>query len=68
MKFDAAQKYACAVRELEMRKRVYPRWVADKRMTQEKADQEIAMMAEMATDYLDLIGKEPAGPLFKEGG
>lgn len=29
-------------REIGMRRRVYPNWVASKRMSQEKADKEIA--------------------------
>jgi hypothetical protein len=29
----AADKLACAERELKMRKRVYPRWVAEGRMS-----------------------------------
>lgn len=39
------QQIACAKRELAMRKNVYPRLVGGKRMTQFKADDEIAAMA-----------------------
>lgn len=35
---------ACVQREISMRERVYPRWVADHRMTQKKADEELAAM------------------------
>lgn len=35
---------ACIRREIGMRKRVYPRWVATQKMTQAKADAEIAAM------------------------
>lgn len=38
---------ACAKRELGFRQRVYPRWVEAKRMTQARADEEIALMAEI---------------------
>lgn len=62
----ASEKYACAVREAELRRRVYPRWISDGRMTQAAADREIALMDEIARDYLALTGKEPAGPLFEE--
>ena len=31
-------------REISMRRRVYPNWVASKRMSKEKADKEIAAM------------------------
>lgn len=49
--FTAEQKLKCAARECEMRQRVYPRLVEQGKMTQEKADLEIAMMAEIADDY-----------------
>lgn len=35
---------ACVEREIKMRERVYPRWIEAKRMTQKKADEEIAAM------------------------
>jgi hypothetical protein len=35
---------ACAEREVRLREYVYPRRVAQRRMTQEKADKEIALM------------------------
>jgi hypothetical protein len=35
---------AAARRELELRKRVYPHWITTKRMSQDKADAEIANM------------------------
>jgi hypothetical protein len=34
----------CATRELAMRRRVYPKWVEQDRMTQDKADWEIECM------------------------
>ena len=34
----------CVGRELGLRRNVYPKWVAKGRMTQEKADHEIATM------------------------
>lgn len=42
------QMIACAVRELAMRRRAYPRWVGQQRLTQEKADHEIACMEAIA--------------------
>lgn len=36
---------ACAERELKMRRRVYPKWVAIRRMKQEEADHELAAMS-----------------------
>lgn len=35
---------ACVRREISMRKRVYPRWVATQKMTQEEADRQILVM------------------------
>lgn len=45
------QKRACIERELKMRRRVYPRWVQDGRMSQAKADEEIAVMEAILADY-----------------
>lgn len=53
MIFTDAEKRACAYRELEMRRRLYPRWVADGRMTEAEADREIALMQAIAEDYAD---------------
>ena len=49
--YTAAEKLACAERELKMRVRVYPRWVAGGKMSQAKADAEIAIMREIVADY-----------------
>lgn len=46
-----AEKFECAKRELAMRKKVYPRWVEQGRMTQQKADREIACMSAIVEDY-----------------
>lgn len=41
---------ACVTREIAMRRKVYPRWVAAGKMTQAKADTEIScMLAVLAT-------------------
>lgn len=44
-------KLECAKRELAMRMRVYPKWVDSGRMSQDKADHEIAVMAAIVEDY-----------------
>lgn len=49
--FTAADKLACAKRELAMRERVYPRWVKDQRMTQANSEKEIAIMRAIVADY-----------------
>lgn len=51
---EPTQKYslrdlcACAEREIRFRQKIYPRLVGDRKMTQGKADMEIAMMTEIA--------------------
>ena len=39
------QVIACLKRELALRKQFYPKWIANGKMTQEKAAHEIAAMA-----------------------
>lgn len=51
MTFNDDQKRAAIEREIKMRKRVYPRWVQDGRMSQAKADEEIAVMEAILADY-----------------
>lgn len=43
-RFSRDRLAECAEREVKQRVRVYPRLVAERRMTQEMADREIAMM------------------------
>lgn len=59
MTISTRQKREAALREVKMRKRVYPRWVEQNRMTQAKADEEIAIMQAIADDYAepDLFGQ-----------
>ena len=49
---------ACAEREAKMRRRVYPRWVEQKRMTQAQADRETALMEAIESHFAELAGKE----------
>ncbi len=35
-------------REIALRKRVYPRWIADRRLTRVKADRQVALLEEAA--------------------
>lgn len=46
-----AEKVAHLRREIEMRKVVYPRRVAARAMTQDKADRGIAVMEAILADY-----------------
>ena len=41
---SCAEQLECAERELKLRQRVYPRRVADGKMTQAQADRELARM------------------------
>ena len=49
---DNIDKLRCIEREIKMRKAVYPKWVAAKRLSQEKADREIAVMEAIKEDYM----------------
>jgi hypothetical protein len=49
--FTAEQKKKAIERELTFRRRVYPRWIADGRMTQKLADEQIAIFEQIRDDY-----------------
>jgi len=49
-RISAEAKRACLRREIAMRRRVCPAWVKAGRMTQAKADREIAVMAAILRD------------------
>ena len=51
MQFTDQQKHDAALREAKLRRRLYPRWVADGRLTQGEADMQIAVMEAIAADY-----------------
>jgi len=57
--FTAADLAACAEREVLQRRKVYPRWVGEKRMSQEFADRQIAMMRRIAADYHAKVEADP---------
>ncbi|HET6943347.1 MAG TPA: hypothetical protein VFH89_14420 [Sphingomicrobium sp.] len=46
-----ADKEACVRRELAFRRRLYPRWVEQRKVTQEEADREIETMSAIVDDY-----------------
>ncbi|MPR13233.1 hypothetical protein [Microvirga tunisiensis] len=50
MTFTAEQLAVCAEREVKQRRRAYPHWVEDRRMTQAFADEQVAMMEQIARD------------------
>jgi hypothetical protein len=49
------EQLKCVRREIAMRMRVYPRWVTDRRMTQQKADYEIEAMQAVAATLEHLV-------------
>lgn len=48
---DDRVKFGAIAREIEMRQKVYPRLVAEGKITQDFADLQIAIMREIAGDY-----------------
>lgn len=58
MTVQAADKLACAKRELAMRRHVYPRWVQVGKMTKQNADHEIACMEAIVADYEEATKEE----------
>lgn len=52
---NAERKLACLQRELKMRRKVYPRWVKDRKMAQAQADAEIAIMTAIVEDYRMIV-------------
>ena len=48
---DNETKLLCIERELRLRRRVYPRWVAEGRMKIRDAEHEIKTMEAIADDY-----------------
>lgn len=51
MTFTVEQLATCAEREVKQRRRVYPRCVEDRRMSQAFADEQLAMMEQIAREY-----------------
>ena len=60
MTFTAAQLVTCAEREAEQRRWIYPRWVENRRMTQAFADEQLAMMEQIARDHRAMADAESA--------
>jgi hypothetical protein len=58
MTFSFEQKLAAVKREIAFRKHVYPRRVADAKMTQALANDQIAVMEAIAADYEKAIATQ----------
>lgn len=65
-KTDFENMRKCVKRELELRKKVYPKWVAAKRMSQQKADYEIREMEKICNyfDYMYIYSEPEQKKLF----
>lgn len=59
-KFMIKEKLDCLKRELGLRKRNYPRWVSAGTMSQQFADEQIALMEELVKEYEVLEENERA--------
>lgn len=57
--FTYAEKRAAIERELRYRRTYYPRRVAERKMSQEQADEQIAVLEAISADYAQL---EPPAP------
>lgn len=65
--FTTAEKLACVQREIGQRQRVYPGLVERQRMSQAKADREIACMRAIEADLQKQVLAEDED-LFSRGG
>jgi hypothetical protein len=54
------RQIACVRREVSMRKRVYPRWVQNAKMTQDEADRQIETMEAVQATLEKLQADEKA--------
>jgi hypothetical protein len=51
-------KLLCAERELKLRERLYPRWIDEGRISEGKAELELAIMRRIVADYAHLVEEE----------
>jgi len=59
----AHDKLACAMRELALRKRNYPKWVEQGKLKADEAEHEIEVMHEICLDYSRQIHPEIVGDM-----
>jgi hypothetical protein len=53
-----AEKLAAVEREIGLRRKVFPRFIENKTMTQKFADEQISIFEEIASDYREKAEKE----------
>jgi hypothetical protein len=56
--FSASEKHRAIMRELKMRRGVYPHWVSVGKITPQEAAHQIAIMEAIAEDYEKLAQSE----------
>jgi hypothetical protein len=56
--FTADELHHCALREVRMRRRVYPRWVQNGKISFKHAQEEIEKMQAIAEHFAELVIKE----------
>jgi hypothetical protein len=49
--FSVYEKFRCAAREARLRKKVFPKWIDEGKLTEEKAKWQIDCMEAIADDY-----------------
>ena len=54
------RQIACVRRELTMRRKVYPKWIAGGRMTQEQAQEQISTMEAVQATLEQLLAQRKA--------
>lgn len=59
-----ADQIRCVERELKMRRRAYPRWVTQGRMSQDMADAEIAAMEAVLATLQGLVPQDAQGQML----
>ncbi len=47
------EKWRCATREARLRRKVFPKWIDEGKMSEEKARWQIECMEEIANDYYE---------------
>jgi len=57
MSITDEDKLAAVKRELGYRRRVYPRWIENGKMTQKLADEQIAVFEAIEADYVERAAK-----------
>ena len=66
MSYSIVAKHKELLREIALRKRFYPKWVFEQRMTQEQANEQLAIMEAIASDYAAFVESLQNDDLFAQ--